>query len=107
RDYFVIEDAHKREPEIINVTSITYDSKAGQDPTTILPSLLLREPHAVALNELVSGRVIDTFCELANQDDKQILGRIHAKNCIDAVMRVLAMKPTFDKFATALLGVIC
>ncbi len=107
RDYFVIEDAHKREPDIINVTSVTYDSKAGQDPTSILPSLLLREPHAVALNELVSGRVIDTFCDLANRDDKQILGRIHAKNCIDAVMRVLAMKPTFDKFATALMGVIC
>ena len=107
RDYFVLEDEHQREPEVINVISMTYDRKAGQDPTSVLPRLLLREPHAVALNDLVNGRVIDTFCDLANRDDKQIVGRIHAKNCIDAVLRVLALKPTFDKFATALMGVVC
>jgi type II secretory ATPase GspE/PulE/Tfp pilus assembly ATPase PilB-like protein len=107
RDYFVIEDLHKKEPEIINVTSVAYDSKKQQDPTSILGSLLLREPHAIALNELVNGRVLDTFCDLANRDNKQIVGRIHAKSCIDAVLRVLALKPTFDKFATALIGVVC
>lgn len=106
RDYFMIEEAQHREPEVINVTGFTYDQKAGEDPLTILPGLLLREPHAFAVADLLNGRVVDAFCDLANREEKQVVGRIHAKNCIDAILRVLALKPTFDKFATALLGVV-
>ena len=92
RDFYIIEEASHTEPDVINVNRVTYDRNAGEDPTTIIPRLLLRQPDVIALADLTSGNVLDTFCDLALRDKKLILSRTHARSAIDAVTRVAALK---------------
>jgi type II secretory ATPase GspE/PulE/Tfp pilus assembly ATPase PilB-like protein len=107
RDFFVVEEATKAEPEVINVNRVTYDRNAGEDPTTVLPRLLLRQPDVIAVPEIVNGPVLDAFSDLATRDRKYVLTRTHARSAVDAVLKMTALKGNIDKFATALLGVIC
>jgi type II secretory ATPase GspE/PulE/Tfp pilus assembly ATPase PilB-like protein len=106
RDFFVIEEAAHAEPEVINVNRVTFDRNAGEDPTTILPRLLLRQPDVIAVAEIANGGVLDTFCDLAIRDKKYVLSRIHGRSAADAVMRMAALTNHPDKFSQVLLGAI-
>lgn len=107
RDFFVIEEVSHAEPEMINVHRVTYDRSANEDPTTVVPRLMLRQPDVIAVADLTSAKVLDTFCELSTREKKLIITRTHARSAVDAVMRIAALKGNMEKFSAALGGVIC
>jgi type II secretory ATPase GspE/PulE/Tfp pilus assembly ATPase PilB-like protein len=107
RDFFVIEESAHTEPDVINVNRVTYDRKLNEDPTSIIPRLLLRQPDVIAVADMTNAVVLDGFCDLANREKKLIVARTHARSSIDAVLRMVALKGSIDKFSSALLGVIC
>ena len=107
RDFFVIEETAHTEPDVINVNRVTYDRKLNEDPTSIIPRLLLRQPDVIAVADMTNSVVLDTFSDLANREKKLIISRTHARSAIDAVMRIAALKGNIEKFSTALLGVVC
>lgn len=104
RDFFTIEDVHHLEEEVINVGSIQYNSQNGETPLTPLPQLLLKQPNVLCVPKLPDAATINRFSELAveGNDPKLVLTRIHAKNAIEALLRVLIMKPDVEKFAAAI-----
>jgi type II secretory ATPase GspE/PulE/Tfp pilus assembly ATPase PilB-like protein len=107
RDFFVIEELAHSEPDIINVNRVTYDRNASEDPTSVVPRLMLRQPDVIAVADLSNASVLDTFCDLAVRDKKLIISRTHARSAIDAVMRLVALKANVEKLSAALLGVVC
>ncbi len=107
RDFFVIEEVAHSEPEVINVNRVTYDRNADEDPTSVLPRLLLRQPDVIALSDLANAPTLDAFCDLAIREKKFVVSRTHARSAVDAVLRMLALKGDAEKFSQALSGVIC
>lgn len=107
RDFFVIEESAHTEPDVINVNRVTYDRKLNEDPTSIIPRLLLRQPDVIAVADMTNAIVLDTFCDLSNREKKLIISRTHARSAIDAVLRMVALKGSIEKLASALSGVIC
>lgn len=102
RDYYSIEEASRVEDEVININPVTFDESAGQTPKDVVPDLLLKEPDVLVFPEIPSGEMFDYYCDIALEEEKLVVARIPAKSSIEAILRVMALKPTVSKFAAAL-----
>ena len=107
RDYYVIEDVKNYEPEIINVKSLTFDSTAGETAMSPIPDLLLKEPDVLAFTDLPDGKMLDKVIDLSRDHELPVFTRIAGKGAVDAVLRMMIMKPDRKKFAKQLTGVVC
>lgn len=107
RDFFVIEDQSMVEPEVINFKSITFDKTKGETAMTPLPQLLLKEPNVLGFNDLPDGKSLNDMMGISTTHDMPVFVRGPGRSCIDALMRVLALKPDVEKFASLLTMVVC
>lgn len=106
RDYYVLEEKSRVEPEVINIKSVTYDESQGQTAFTPMPNILLQQPNVLAFTEPTNGDVINKMLGLAEKE-YLVLTRIHGKHCIDALLRLVAHKPDLNRLAQQLHVVIC
>lgn len=102
RDFYTIEEVSRQEPEVINVNPMTFDESKGQTAKDVVPDLLLREPDVLVFPDIPSGEMFDYYCDLALEEEKLVVTRIPAKSSVEAILRVMALKPTMSKFAAAL-----
>ena len=106
RDYYVLEEKGKNEPEVINIYPIEFDSAKGEDAMSPIPQLLLKEPDVLAFPELPDGKLIDQIIELSASKEIPVFTRIPGKHCVDALLRVLVLKPDVQSFANRTTAVI-
>lgn len=104
RDFKAIEDQRNLETTIENIEQVTYDSGAGQTPDTVLPQLLLRHPDVIVCRDLVNLETVEILCGQA--DGRLVITSIRAKDCVEALLRVLAFKVEPEKLANAVTGVL-
>ena len=106
RDFYVIEEESRSEPEVINVTPILFNEKAGETAFSPLPKLMLKEPNVIAFAEAERGEIIDQMIELSREDIFVPL-RSHGKHASDAVARLILRKPNVKELAKQLRAVVC
>lgn len=106
RDFYVLEEKNRVEPEVINVNSIAWDESKGQNPFTPMPNLLLQQPNVLAFTEPINGEIIDQMVGLSEKE-YLVLTRIHGKHCVDALLRFIVLKPNLKKLAEQLQAVVC
>ncbi len=98
RDFYVLEPKDRVEPEVINIQSKTYDESKGEDAFTQMSNLLLLEPNVLAFTETVNGETVDKMLDLTEKDF-QVMTRIHGKHCVDALLRLMVLKPNVKLLA--------
>jgi type II secretory ATPase GspE/PulE/Tfp pilus assembly ATPase PilB-like protein len=101
RNVCAIEDKNDSEKEVDNVPVTTYDSKAGEKPITILPKLLRTYPDVICIRKLSDGESVDLLCDQP-EEERMIIGGIAATDAVEALLRVLALKTSREKFAKAI-----
>jgi type II secretory ATPase GspE/PulE/Tfp pilus assembly ATPase PilB-like protein len=106
RDFYVLEEKSRVEPEVINVSSLTYDEKEGQNAFSDIRSLLLREPNVVAFAEIPNAEILNKIMELSENEEIMTLSRVHGKNAVDGLIRILALRPDCVRLAKNLKGVL-
>ncbi len=100
RDFSAVEDKAKPFTHVENIELHTFDGPAGQTPEDVLRAVLLREPDAVAIPDFVTGPTVDTMCNYALSMNKLIVSSMRAKEGVEVLLRVLALKPEDpEKFA--------
>lgn len=99
RDFFAIEDEHHREREIENIEVVTYDSKKGESPDTILPKLIRRYPNVYVIRDLVN---VETAKLLFNEikDDRLVITTVPAREASEALLRILQKEVPHKDFST-------
>lgn len=97
RDYYVIEEKRRQEPEVINISQITFDEKAGEDYWTKIPQLMLLEPNVLVFSEVPSGEMLNKIMDLAEKENLLLVLRIPAKHALDALLRMIALKPNVEQ----------
>lgn len=102
RDYYSIEEKSRVEKEVININPVTFDESIGQTAKDVVPDLLLREPDVIVFPDIPSGEMFDYYCDLAIEEEKLVMTRIPAKSSVEAILRVMALKPNLAKFAEVL-----
>lgn len=106
RDYYVLEETGKLEPEVINVNPIEFDPAKGEDAMSPIEQLLLKQPDVLAFPELPNGDLINRIVDLSVSKNIPIFTRNPGKHCVDAMLRVLVLKPDAKKFADRLTAVV-
>jgi type II secretory ATPase GspE/PulE/Tfp pilus assembly ATPase PilB-like protein len=106
RDYFVLEEKGKLEPEVINIYPIEFDPAKGEDAMSPIQQLLLKQPDVLAFTELTDGNLLNRIVDLSVSQNTPIFTRIPGKHCIDAMLRVLLLKPDVQKLAERLTCVV-
>lgn len=106
RDYFVLEEKGKNEPEVINIYPVDFDPAKGETAMSPIPQLLLKEPDVLAFPELPNGELVDDIVELSTSKSIPVFTRIPGKHCCDALLRTLVLKPNVETFAENITAVI-
>lgn len=106
RDFVGFEDKARREPEVENIEVYEYDAAAGQDVTTLLPKVLLKQPEVFVAPELPNAASLNALCDLVNNEEHMAFTSVRAKDTAEALLRLLALKPKADSFAQAVTGVL-
>jgi type II secretory ATPase GspE/PulE/Tfp pilus assembly ATPase PilB-like protein len=103
REFYAIEDADNREEEVENVAVATYRAAAGQTPATILPDVLRRYPNALVVRQLPDADTARRICEQAEKE-RFVVTSIAAKDAVEALLRVLALRIEPELFARAIMA---
>jgi len=106
RDFVGFEDQNNRTPPIENVEMKMFDSSAGQTPDALLPSVLLKQPEAFAFPELFNGKTIDLLTDQVVRNQCTVVTAINAKEAVEALLRVMMLKPNVEQFAKAVTAVL-
>jgi type II secretory ATPase GspE/PulE/Tfp pilus assembly ATPase PilB-like protein len=103
REFYAIEDADHREAEVENVSVATYRAAAGQTPATVLPEVLRRYPNALVVRQLADVETVRQLCEQA-ENERFVVASIAAKDAVEALMRVLAIRVEPELFARVVIA---
>ena len=106
REFAAVEEEASRYQEVENIPVTTYNAAAGETAAGMLPKFFRTEPNVVVIRDLVDGPMVDLMCEeLAN--DRLMISTVRAKDCAEALLRVLALGAApgdFSKAVTAVVG---
>ncbi|MGQ9574307.1 MAG: ATPase, T2SS/T4P/T4SS family [Thermoguttaceae bacterium] len=104
REFAAVEEQSNRYELVENVPVTTYDASAGQTPVSILPAFFHKEPHVVVIRDLVNAETVQMLLDQI-PNNRVFLSTVRAKDCVEAIYRVLAMGVPAADFAEALTGV--
>ena len=105
RDFVAIEEEKNRYEEVENIKVVTYQAAAGQTPDSILRKVFHEEPEVVIIRDLVNAETVSTLCDEISSVGRLVVSTIRAKDCAEALLRVLAMKVPAAEFAEQITAV--
>ena len=103
-EFAAVEDEGNRYEEVENVPVTTYNASAGQTPVSILRNFFLKEPHKVVIRDLVNAETIK-MCLDELENNRQFISTIRAKDCVEAIHRILTVGIPAADFAKGLTAV--
>jgi type II secretory ATPase GspE/PulE/Tfp pilus assembly ATPase PilB-like protein len=78
----------------------------GQSPSDILEKLLLKQPDVFLVPDMVNTESLVKMINQVNTNRKTVVTRTPAKDAVEALFRILALKPPLADFAKALTCVL-
>jgi len=107
REFRAVEDVQHRYDEIENIPVDTYDSSKGETPASVLLKTFRMYPHVIVVRDLVDGQTVEMLCDqMQKEDHLLVVSTVRAKDCAEALLRVLALKVPPAEFATCVTGVL-
>jgi type II secretory ATPase GspE/PulE/Tfp pilus assembly ATPase PilB-like protein len=107
REFIAIEDEANRYEEVENVAVTTYKSAAGEGPATVLPKLFRNDPNVVVVRDLCNAESVSCLCREIAREDRLVISTMRAKDCAEALIRVLMLKVPVAEFASQVSAVLC
>ena len=105
REFAAVEEETNRYEPVENVPVTTYSAAQGQTPADVLIKLFRTEPNVVVVRDLVNAQTVSMMCrEIV--EDRLMISTIRAKDCAEAMLRVLALDVPPVEFAKAVSGVL-
>lgn len=104
REFVAVEEENIRYHAVENIPVTTYKAAEDETPASILPKLLRGQPNVVVIRDLVNAETVATLCDAASE--KLIISTVRASDCVDALMRVLALGVQPAELATAITAVV-
>ncbi|MDP6723300.1 MAG: ATPase, T2SS/T4P/T4SS family, partial [Pirellulaceae bacterium] len=84
----------------------TFNAAAGETPDTMIPGLMLKQPDAVVVPELHNAETVRMLCVEATEEERVIMAGVHAKESVEALLRVLLLKADAALFAKSITAVV-
>ncbi|MEN6458389.1 MAG: ATPase, T2SS/T4P/T4SS family [Thermoguttaceae bacterium] len=106
REFAAVEDESNRYEPIENIPVTTYNSAEGQTPADVLKKFFRTEPNVAVVRDLLNADTVDLLCDEISEG-RLMISTIRAKDCAEALLRVLALGVPAEDFARAVSVVVC
>jgi type II secretory ATPase GspE/PulE/Tfp pilus assembly ATPase PilB-like protein len=106
REFMAVEDEGNRYDEVENVPVTTYKGAEGESPASTLVRLFRMDPQVVVVRDLVNAETVSMLCQEISNEKRIAIGTVRAKDCAEALLRVLALKVPPEEFAPCATGVL-
>jgi len=98
REFAALEEESNRYQDVENIPITTYNTAGGQTAAEVLPKFFRMEPNVTVIRDLVDGPMVEMLCEQI-PDGRLIISTIRAKDCAEALLRVLALGASPSDFS--------
>lgn len=105
RSFSAVEEAERSDREIENVEVTTYQRARGETPATVLPQLIRTYPDVLVVRKVEDMESFKILCEQVGEK-RLVITSNRAKNAVDSLIRILALKVSPRDVADALTAVI-
>ena len=106
RDFVAVEDERKPYEGVENIKITTYKGADGQTPDSVLRNVFHEEPEVVIVRDLVNAETVGMLCDEIASVGRLVISTIRAKDCAEALLRVLALKVPPAEFAENVTAVV-
>ncbi len=107
REFAAVEDEGSRAREVENIAVTTYKAADGQGPAAVLPKVFRTEPNVVVVRDLPDADTVALICRDVAESERLIMGSMRAKDCAEALLRLLVLKAPPEEVAAAVSAVLC
>jgi len=105
REFAAVEEQNHRYEPVENVPVTTYNAAKGETPATVLPAVFHKEPNVVVVRDLVNAESAQMLLDQA-AEHRVIVTTARAKDCVEAIYRVLAVGVPAAELARSLKAVL-
>jgi type II secretory ATPase GspE/PulE/Tfp pilus assembly ATPase PilB-like protein len=105
REFAGLEEEGNPYQVVENIAMTTYSAASGQTTSDVLPKFFRTEPHVAVIRDLLDKATVEILLEQI-PDGRLIISTIRAKDCAEALLRVLALGVSPSDFAKSVTGVV-
>lgn len=102
RDWVGIMDKSDTETEIENIVAHRFNAKEGHTPKTLMRQILLAQPDALAVPEIMDSETMDALTLEAITQERTILTRVSARSAPEALLKMYKLAGDKEQFLQAL-----
>jgi len=99
RDFVGIEDVDKHEADVENVHISKFDPQKGENQIALINDLALKYPNVFVVAEPLDGSTVKALIAQCVEEDRLVITGVKAKECAEALLRILMMKVPAKDFA--------
>ena len=107
RDWIGLVDVNDKESLVENILPNRFNTAIGESPATHLNKLLLSQPDALAVPNVVNGQSLDILCDQALNQGRTVVTQVAAKSAPEAILRLYATAKDKQQFLKAVTGATC
>ena len=109
REFMAVEDTARDYEKIENIPVMKYKTGENILPADEVHQVIIKAfrmvPNVFVMRDLVDGECVKLLCEQAS-DEMVVLSTIRAKDCAEALLRILALEAPAKPFAKAITAVV-
>lgn len=105
REWISIEDEQKTYEVIENVQPHIITAQDRQNLEQALDKIFHTEPNVVVYRDLPDGKVLEKLAQ-ETENNRLILTTVRAKDCCDALLKLMALQPPSKTFPEKVVGVV-
>lgn len=107
RDFVALVDKTKEPfPYVENIEVVEYDP-ASDDLLELFRSVMLKEPDVLIIPHISNAEFFNQALEQTIAEEKLLITSVRAKDAVEALLRLLALKVNAEQVSQALRGSIC
>jgi type II secretory ATPase GspE/PulE/Tfp pilus assembly ATPase PilB-like protein len=107
REFIAVEDAANRYEEIENIPVRTCNAAAGETLAAMLPKVFREEPNVLVVRDLADAAAVTALLREIAAADRLVIATVRARDCAEALLRVVALGVPPADFARHATAVLC
>ena len=105
RDWISILDENEEETVIENIKPYRFNAAAGESPATGLPKIMLSQPDALVVPNIVNSETLDMLTDQVVNHERTVVTQIPANNAAEALLRLYRTAGDKKRFAQAVTAI--
>lgn len=107
RDFVGVADHGERETERENIEIQRINIAGGESPVPTLQKMILKEPSAFVMPNLVNSETVDLLTEQVVSENRTLVTRVAAGSATEAVLRLMQLSGDRQRFVRSVTAVTC